>query len=207
MLELLSNLDLMPFHLSLVMLSSLSVLELMGYYVKAPPSVWLQRCIPQQLRNAPLLDVKFSKLLIVVFLLMNFSCAGYALQFAIYSQQNSFAAFYYVVFPALILAIFFTAFMIHCLDQVLPPQPHLLEPDLLGRLATLSEKSRPSFPAQARVRDQGGRLHVVKVEPEFGELDQESQVILMRMKRGHYVAKKIAPSKPLLTISRPHNVS
>ena len=48
---------------------------------------------------------------------------------------------------------------------------------------------------------------MVKVEPEFGELEQESQVILIRMKRGHYVAKKIAPSKPLLTISRPHNVS
>ena len=106
MLELLHNLHLMPFHLSLVMLLGLSMLEIIGYYFKAPPSVWLKRCIPQQLKHAPLLDVKFSKLLIVVFLLMNFSCAGYVLQFAIYSQQNAFAPFYYVFFPALILAIF-----------------------------------------------------------------------------------------------------
>ena len=197
MLELLHNLHLMPFHLSLVMLLGLSMLEIIGYYFKAPPSVWLKRCIPQQLKHAPLLDVKFSKLLIVVFLLMNFSCAGYVLQFAIYSQQNAFAPFYYVFFPALILAIFFTAFMIHCLDQVLPPQPENVYADLHGRLDTLSQKARPSFRTQARVRDPYGQLHLVDVEPEFGELEQDSQVILIRMKRGHYIAKKIATSKPL----------
>lgn len=207
MLELLHNLHLMPFHLSLVMLLGLSMLEIIGYYFKAPPSVWLKRCIPQQLKHAPLLDVKFSKLLIVVFLLMNFSCAGYVLQFAIYSQQNAFAPFYYVFFPALILAIFFTAFMIHCLDQVLPPQPENVYPDLLGRLATLSQKARPSFPAQARVRDPYGQLHLVDVEPEFGELEQDSQVILIRMKRGHYIAKKIAPSKPLNHFNQQSSVS
>jgi hypothetical protein len=192
MLELLQHVHLMPFHLSLLLLFSLSMLETIGFYLKAPPSLWLKRCIPRQLRHADLLNVKFSKLLIVVFLLMNFSCAGYVLQFAIYAQQNEFAPFYYVFFPALILAIFFTAFMIHCLDQVLPPKYTHVEPDLLGRLATLSTQARPSFPAQARVRDQFGQLHIVDVEPEFGELEQGSQVILIRMKRGHYIAKKIA---------------
>ena len=198
MLELLQHWQLMPFHLSLLLLFSLSVLETVGFYLKAPPSLWLKRCIPPKLRHADLLNVKFSKLLIVVFLLMNFSCVGYVLQFAIYAQQNQFAPFYYVLFPALILAIFFTAFMIHCLDQVLPPKQQHIEPDLLGRLATLVDKARPSFPAEARIRDEFGRLHIVDVEPEFGELEAESQVILIRMKRGHYVAKKIIRSQPLL---------
>lgn len=198
MLELMQHLHLMPFHLSLLLLLGLSVVETAGFYLKSPPSVWLQRCIPAQLRDADLLNVKFSKLLIVVFLLMNFSCAGYLLQFAIYAQQNEFAPFYYVFFPALILAIFFTAFMIHCLDQVLPPKYTHIEPDLLGRLATLGGKARPSFPAEARIRDEFGQLHIVDVEPEFGELEPDSQVILIRRKRGHYVAKKIAASQALL---------
>ena len=201
MLELFYHLHLMPFHLSLVLLLSLSLLEVVGFYLKAPPSLWLQRCIPQKLRHADLVNVKFSKLLIMVFLLMNFSCAGYVLQFAIYAQQNQFAAFYYVFFPALILAMFFTAFMIHCLDQVLAPKYQHLAPDLLGRLATVAAKARPSFPAEARVRDEFGRLHIVDVEPEFGELEQYTLVILIRMKRGHYIAKKIAPSRRLLDLS------
>lgn len=202
MLELLQHWHLMPFHFSVLLLLGLSMVETVGFYLKAPPSLWLKRCIPTKLRHADLLNVKFSKLLIVVFLLMNFSCVGYVLQFSIYAQQNAFAPFYYVFFPALILAIFFTAFMIHCLDQVLPPKHQHVEPDLLGRLATLVAKARPSFPAEARIRDEFGRLHIVDVEPEFGELEANSQVILIRMKRGHYVAKKIAQSQPLVNPSQ-----
>jgi hypothetical protein len=101
---------------------------------------------------SPLLNVKFSKVLILVFLLINFSFAGYFLQLA-FLPKHSFVSPFYLILPALIIAIFFTVFMIHCLDQVIKPQIEHHNTSLLGRLATISSgNARPGFSAQARSR-------------------------------------------------------
>ncbi len=82
--------------------------------------------------------------------------------------------------------------MIHCLDQVIKPKLTHTNYNLLGRLATISSgNARPGFSAQARVRDEFGQLHYVQVEPEYGELELYSQVILVKVHKSHYVAKKI----------------
>ncbi len=74
--------------------------------------------------------------------------------------------------------------------------------NLLGRLATISSgNARPGFSAQARVRDEYGQLHYVQVEPEFGELGFQSQIILIRMRKSHYVAKKICKSNQLFSMN------
>jgi hypothetical protein len=66
--------------------------------------------------------------------------------------------------PALIIAIFFTVFMIHCLDQVIKPQIEHHNTSLLGRLATISSgNARPGFSAQARVRDEFGQFIMYKL--------------------------------------------
>lgn len=91
--------------------------------------------------------------------------------------------------------------MIHCLDQVIPPRKHKQHVNLLGRLATISSgNARPGFSAQARVRDEFGQLHYVQVEPEFGELEFQSQIILIRLKKSHYVAKAICASNRLFNL-------
>lgn len=88
--------------------------------------------------------------------------------------------------------------MIHCLDQVIKPKLTHTNYNLLGRLATVSSgNARPGFSAQARVRDEFGQLHYVQVEPEYGELELYSQVILVRVHKSHYVAKKISVSNDL----------
>ena len=120
--EFLSDLNLMPFHLSLVVLLLISTLETIGYYFNFRPSQLIKSVFSQRITESPLLDVKFSKVLIFVFLLMNFSVSGYFLQFFIYSQKQHFVPAYYIIFPAFIIAIFFTVFMIHCLDQVIKPK-------------------------------------------------------------------------------------
>ena len=198
--EFLSDLNLMPFHLSLVVLLLLSTVETIGYYFNFRPSQLLKRAFSQRITESPLLDVKFSKVLIFVFLLMNFSVAVYFLQFLIYSQQQHFVPAYYIIIPAFIIAIFFTVFMIHCLDQVIKPKYSVRQVDLLGRLATISSgNARPGFSAQARVRDEFGQLHYVQVEPEFGELEFQAQIIIVRKKRSHYLAKKISASNNLFS--------
>ncbi|MBJ9903193.1 OB-fold-containig protein [Acinetobacter bereziniae] len=200
MLEFLFEHELMPFHLSVLALILLSMAETFGYYLGIRPSTFLKKVSPDWLIESPLLQVKFSKVLIFVFLLLNFSFAGYFLQLSIFASKQEFAAWYYVILPALVIAIFFTVFMIHCLDQVIKPKITTNQVDLLGRLATVSSgNARPGFSAQARVLDENGQLHYVQVEPEFGELEFQSQIILIRFRKSHYIAKKISTSNQLFS--------
>lgn len=194
-----SDYNLLPFHLSLLALIILGLIEFIGHHFKYQPSQLIKHIIPSRLIDTPLLQVKFSRVLILVFLLMNFSVAGYFFQLCIYAQDLSFAPAYYIILPALILAIVFTVFMIHCLDQVIKPIK-VIHPEinLVGRLATISSgNARPGFSAQACVRDENGHLHYVQIEPEFGELEFQSQIILIRRKKNHFVAKKIVRSNQL----------
>jgi hypothetical protein len=80
MLEFLFEHELMPFHLSVLALILLSMAETFGYYLGIRPSTFLKKVSPDWLIESPLLQVKFSKVLIFVFLLLNFSFAGYFLQ-------------------------------------------------------------------------------------------------------------------------------
>ncbi len=199
--QFLTDYNLMPFHLSLMAVVFLGIAETVGYYLNLRPSRLFKRISPKRLDEMPLLNVKFSKTLIVFFLLMNFSFAGYFLQLCIYSREMAFFPAYYLILPSLIIAIFFTVFMIHCLDQVIPPKKIKQQVNLLGRLATISSGSaRPGFSAQARVRDEFGQLHYVQVEPEFGELEFQSQIILIRLKKSHYIAKRICASNRLFNL-------
>ncbi|RKG34045.1 OB-fold-containig protein [Acinetobacter tianfuensis] len=201
MLDIFTDLDLIPFHLSLMIVICLGMAETVGYYINARPSHIFKRFSPQKLHNLPLLNVKFSAALIMYFLLMNFSFAGYFLQLCVFANQQEFLPAYYLIIPALIIAIFFTVFMIHCLDQVIPSKRIHPQVNLLGRLATISSgNARPGFSAQARVRDELGQLHYVQVEPEFGELEFQSQVILIRIRKSHYIAKKICQSNQLFSL-------
>jgi len=84
----------------------------------------------------------------------------------------------------LVISSFFTVFMIHCLDQVIKTKITTNQVDLLRRLATVSiGNARTGFSAQGRVRDEKGQLHYVQVEPEFGELEFQSQIILIRFRK------------------------
>ncbi|WP_445116012.1 OB-fold-containig protein [Acinetobacter sp. WZC-1] len=201
MLLFLQEQNLIPFHLSVLALILLSTAETIGYYIGARPSTFFMHISPAWLTNSPLIQVKFARVLIFVFLLINFSFAGYFLQLVVYASQQDFLAWYYVILPAFIIAIFFTVFMIHCLDQVIKPQHTVTYVNLLGRLATISSgNARPGFSAQAQVRDEFGQLHYVQVEPEFGELEFQSQIILIRFHKSHYIAKKISRSNHLFNL-------
>lgn len=200
MIDFFLNYYLMPFHVSVLILIFLSLAETIGMFIDMRPSSILKSILPKWLTHAPILNVKFSKTLIIVFLLINFSFAGYFLQLSFFAIQHYFISPFYLIAPALIIAIFFTVFMIHCLDQVIKPRIMHSNANLLGRLATISSgNARPGFSAQARVRDEFGQLHYVQVEPEYGELELQSEVILVNLKKTHYIAKKICSKNNLLT--------
>lgn len=191
--------NLLPFHISLIILVLVSMVETMGYYFNIKSSDYLKMLLPQWLKPSFFIQLKFSKILIFIFLLLNFSVAGYILEFIFFAKFESFAPAYYVIFPALLIAIFFTVFMIHCLDQVIKPESPQYSSHLIGRLASISSgNARPGFSAQARVRDEFGQLHYIQVEPEFGELELQAQILLVKKYKSYYIAKRISQSNHIL---------
>jgi hypothetical protein len=201
MQEFLFDSNLIPFHLSLIILILLSIVETIGYYCHIKPSAFFKSFFPLYLTNSPLINVKFSKFLILIFLLLNFSVAGYLLEFILFAKFETFVPSYYIFIPVLIIAVFFTVFMIHCLDQVIKPKVKRKSIVLIGRLATISSgNARPGSTAQARVRDEFGQLHYIQVEPEFGELELHAQIILIKQQKSHYIAKRISKTNHLFHI-------
>lgn len=187
------NSALMPYHFSVLSIFLLIFAETLGMYVGYRPSQMVRYIFTQWVGQSQWLTVKFSRFIIVIFFLINFSFAGYLFQLSCYAFNHTFFQSW-IILPALLLAWFFTLFMIHCLDQVMLPKHQSVHVRLVGRLATIvSGHARPGFSAQASVRDYAGRLHYVQVEPEYGELELQTQVILVDYIENHYIAKKITP--------------
>lgn len=104
----------------------------------------------------------------------------------------------YVLPLTTIIATFFTIFMVHCLNQVITPRYRYKAPNLVGRLATISNGQASSTRhAEARVRDEYGKLHYIQVFADFGTIPIRSQIIIVKASRQFYIAKKISDSHHL----------
>lgn len=188
---------LLPFNIAVIALILISLIETIGFYFGVRPLSFLRHFIPLGLHN-PLLSIKFSKILILIFFLINFSFAGYFLQFFCYAYHGTFFPIIYISIPALLIAIFFTIFMIHCLDQVIKPKYLNKKTNLVGRLAIISQgTASPSTTAQARVRDEYGQLHYIQVRSESGEIAIDTQITLVHFEENEYIVKKIVESNHL----------
>ncbi|SDB85253.1 OB-fold-containig protein [Acinetobacter boissieri] len=189
--------ELLPFHLCVVGLITMSAIETIGFYFGKHPFYFLKSITPTPLWQS-FSSVKFSKLLILLFFLLNFSFAGYFVQFAYFSYQKSFSTMLYVLPLTTIIATFFTIFMVHCLNQVITPRYRYKAPNLVGRLATISNGQASSTRhAEARVRDEYGKLHYIQVFADFGTIPIRSQIIIVKASRQFYIAKKISDSHHL----------
>lgn len=191
--DLLIHAALMPYHICVVMIFVLIIVETIGMYVGYRPSLFMRGLMPKWMHEPPLFQVKFSRFIILIFFLINFSFAGYFFQLSTYAFRKEFLNSG-IMIPAVLMAWFFTLFMIHCMDQVLLSRQKTVHVRLIGRLATIiSGHARPGFSARACVRDYAGALHYVQVEPEYGELELQAQVILVEYIDTHYIAKKLTP--------------
>src|SRR5690606_17218263 len=89
--------NLMPFHLSLLAIILFGVVKTIGFYFGLRSSKFLQKISPYNFQQLDLLNVKFSKTLIVFFFLMNFIFACYIILFLIYTQDFEFLPTYYLI--------------------------------------------------------------------------------------------------------------
>jgi hypothetical protein len=71
---------------------------------------------------------------------------------------------------------------------------HIVAPLLSLEFLTHSDKSGPVCTGLGFVD-----LSEMVIEPEFGELEFQSQIILIRLKKSHYIAKKISKSNQLFS--------
>lgn len=197
--ELFFDTALIPFHACVIAIFILTIIETIGIYIKHRPSHYFRQLIPLWIRNSPVLQVQISRFIILVFFLINLSFAGYFFQLSFYAFNQEFMSSGLVFIPAFLMAWFFTLFMMHCLDQVIKPSDFSCPISLIGRMATVTGGSaRPHQTATAIVRDAIGQLHYVAVEPEYGEIEQNAHVVLMRYSsEAHYIVKKIPAQQPI----------
>lgn len=190
--ELFFHSALIPFHACVVAIFVLIIAETIGIYIKHRPSNYIRNWLPAWVKTSPLLQVQISRFIVLIFFLINLSFAGYFFQLSFYAAYQDFMSPGVVCIPAFIMAWFFTLFMMHCLDQVIKPNETSCPMSLVGRLATIVDgDAKPSQSAKAVVRDPVGKLHHIRVEPEYGELEEASQVILTGYSDSHYIAKKL----------------
>lgn len=183
------------FTIILMLVLTLAIIESLHLYFKLSPAQRLQQLFPEQQQKLlyfmGIKDLSFFSVLLVW--LINFAIAGYFLQVVCFYYLHHFVNAMWLVFPAFCLASFLTQPIVHWFNQLLPNTPSKetqTELCLLGRVATIyNGTARPGISAQARVRDELGQLHYVQVEPEFGELTVNSDVILFGKNESIYLAK------------------
>ena len=182
----------LPFSALLMLVILLVCMESFHLYFRISPAQLIHRLSPTTRQHLlqrldavslPFFDIALlwlSSMAISGVLLQLLCC--YALEHTVFSL--------YLLIPACIIAIFATRWLSHWLTQVQTATISNLEPLLLGRLATISSgNARPGLSATAQLRDQFGNIHYVAVEPEFGELAVDDEVILFAKKEQVYLAK------------------
>ncbi len=192
------------FTLAFIAMLVLALTETLGTSLKFSPSAWIEARLPRIIVFIlkRLHANQFPIFILSILFLLSTGVFGYLLQFICYAITDAFASLWLIIIPVLIISLLFTVFLSHWLSQLMYSDrimPVIGQPDLLGRIATICRgDARPGFSAQARVRDQHGHLHYVEVEPEFGELELHSEVILVSKHKHLYMAKTLPKDNHLL---------
>ena len=192
------------FTIALFIMLLLAITEVVGSTIRTSPLGWLTSRLPQFVHRGAAKN-KINELpiftLIILFLL-SIGVWGYGFQFLWFALYDHFASVWLLLLPVILLSILFTVFLSHWLSQLAFQQPLTTTngaPNLLGRIATIcSGNARPGVSSHARVRDELGQLHYIEVEPEFGELVQHSDVILIAKQQHVYLAKSLPKDNKLL---------
>lgn len=202
---LLFSVSFFPFSLAVIISLLLLMVNSACRVVNIRPSAWLQHYLPdlyQHLRHRLSID-NISVHQVLTVLLVNFGLIGYFLQLICYALSSHFVNPVLLMAPALFLSYLLSAALIHWFKQLnIHNQQVETTVDeslqLLGRIATVYKgNAKPGVSAEALVRDQYGKLHVVQVEPEYGELGEQSEVILFALLDNHYLAKLLPPDYSL----------
>lgn len=172
-----------PFSGALLLLLALILCEMVSIMLASSPFQRLDHYLPDTPEGAlEWLHVgKVPMVILILLFLLGFSLTGFIIQLLSMHWSAQFFPASIVVLPALIGGALLVRTLGLAIGRIIPQHHTLIHSDLalIGRLATISAGSaQVGHPAQARVRDQHGRLHYIQVEPEQGELPLGTEVIL-----------------------------
>jgi hypothetical protein len=188
-----------PFSLALLLILGLIVLEVVGLVLAASPFHSIDHFLPEAPDGAlEWLHVgKVPMLVLILLFLLGFSLSGFAIQLLSMHWSAQFFPASIVVLPALIGGVVLVRTLGLVIGRLIPQDQTFAISDLalIGRLATISGGvAQVGYPAQARVRDQHGRLHYIQVEPEHGELPLGTEVIITDKIGACYRARLLLPN-------------
>lgn len=124
-------------------------------------------------------------LVILILFLTSFGVSGLILQSVALGLMGFMFPALLAVPTAIAIALPSTRISAALMARVLPKdETEAVSGDsFVGRVATITTgHARPGYPAQARLSDQYGQSHYVMVEPTEGQLEQGSEVLLIKKK-------------------------
>ncbi|MBB4845822.1 hypothetical protein HNP55_004374 [Paucibacter oligotrophus] len=190
----------LPFGIAFALIVGIALLEGLGMMIAASPSNWLDDWLPEAGHDSALDQVlgwlhlgRLPALVILLLFLTGYALFGYSLQLV----SRGLVGHYLPAWLAGLAAVPAGLTTVRALGALVA---HIIPRDestavsaqtLLGRIATVyAGQARQGLAAQARVRDEHGRVHHLLVEPDLAEevFEEGSELLLVRKQGAIYRA-------------------
>lgn len=184
-----------PFGVALVLLVALCIAEGVGLLLAASPSTLIDGWLPDmdgaEGSLAWLHLGRVPTLVVLGLFLMGFALAGYVIQAFLHRVTGGYGSSWWVSVPAFLAGLSTTRLLAGLLSQVIPREETVAvsEQTLIGRVAAVTQGvAREGMAAQAKVKDQHGRVHHILVEPDVAQdvFEEGSQVLLVNKVGARY---------------------
>ncbi|WP_079214120.1 OB-fold-containig protein [Ventosimonas gracilis] len=181
----------LPFALAFGLMLLILLVETVGMLLAASLGHWLDNLLPQDLGEGARGRVlgwlhlgKVPSLVLLVLFLLGFSLAGYALQLIVELVLDHYLPALLAALLVLPVGLFTTRAVGGLLVRLVPHDESsaVSEQSLLGLSGTISQGiAKNGWTAQARIRDQYGRVHYLLVEPDRADeqFDEGAQILIV----------------------------
>ena len=197
--------DNIPFAVALVLMIGIAILEGITTIIGFGFSQFLESLLPEV--DLPEADIElhtqsvFTKtlgwikvkdvpmLVVLILFLTFFSLSGFTIQVLLKNTFGSLLPWYLAIIPALIITLPLVRQLSGLLAKfVIRDKTEVVSTDtFIGKTAIITlGNAKIGFPAEAKLEDEYGQLHYIRVEPdeEGVELEQNTEILLVN-KRGY----------------------
>lgn len=192
-IEFLSTPNSEPFAISLVIMTFLAAIEIIGWLFASSPSHILDALLPDfHIDAGHWLDWlhigRVPSLIVLILFLTGFSLAGFGVQWLSMQLTGMHVQAWLAALPATFLGLFNASLFGGIFARIMPADESraVSEQSLIGKTAIISQGiAKRHLAAQAKVRDEFRFLHYILIEPEADhETFAEGEKVLISRKKG-----------------------
>lgn len=190
----------LPFGIAFAMIVGIALLEGLGMMISMSPSNWLDDWLPEAGHDSALDRVlgwlhlgRVPALVVLLLFLTGYALFGYSLQLVSRGLVGHYLPAWIAGLAAVPAGLTTTRALGALVAHIIPRDEStaVSAQTLLGRIATVyAGHARQGLAAQARVRDEHGRVHHLLVEPDLADevFEEGSELLLVRKNGAIYRA-------------------